>query len=124
MIEADRVLNLGTEPELVSTPSESGLRQTIARCPTCKTAVWSNYAGSGPITKFVRVGTLDDPDALPPDVHIFTDSKQPWVIIPKTAPSFAGFYEGDSLWPKESLARRELLLPQIEAYQASRRGAV
>ena len=79
MIEADRVVNLGVEPDLVDTPSDSGLGQKIARCPHCRVAVWSHYAGSGPAVRFVRVGTLDDPDLLPPDVHIFTASKQPWV---------------------------------------------
>lgn len=74
MIEGDRVTNLGSEPEVVDTPSASGLGQKIARCTQCRVAVWSNYAGSGPVVKFVRVGTLDDPDLLPPDIHIFTAS--------------------------------------------------
>jgi hypothetical protein len=114
---------LGIEPEVVNTPSESGLGQRIARCPRCKVAVWSHYAGSGPVTKFVRVGTLDDPDLLPPDVHIFIASKQPWVVIPADTPAFAEFYEREVLWPQESLARRHELLPLIEAYQASLRSA-
>ncbi len=109
MIEADRVVNLGIEPELVHTPSDSGLGQKIARCPHCKVAVWSHYAGSGPITKFVRVGSLDDPDLLPPDVHIFTASKQPWVILPKDVPAFAEYYDREAIWPKQSLDRREAL---------------
>lgn len=122
MIEADRVKNLGVEPEVISTPSESGLGQKMARCPKCRITVWSHYAGSGPITKFVRVGTLDNPDVLPPDVHIFTASKQPWVLLPEGVPAFAAFYERDQLWPAESLARRKALVPQIEAYQLSLRG--
>jgi hypothetical protein len=121
MIEADRVTSLGTEPELVHTPTESGAGQKIARCPHCKVALWSHYAGSGPVIKFVRVGTLDNPDALPPDVHIFTSSKQPWVVIPASTPAFAAYYERETLWPAESLARRQALLPQIEAYQTSLR---
>jgi hypothetical protein len=123
MIESDRVVNLGTEPELVRTPSDSGQGQTIARCPSCRVAVWSHYAGSGPITKFVRVGTLDQPDLLPPDVHIFTASKQAWVVLPEAVPAFEAYYDRDELWPEESLARRQALLPQIEAYQASLQGA-
>jgi hypothetical protein len=121
MIEADRVTNLGVEPELVSTPSESGAGQKIARCPACRVAVWSQYAGSGPLTKFVRVGTLDDPDRLPPDVHIFTASKQPWVVLAPGTPAFAEYYEREAVWSAESLARREALRPAIEAYQASLR---
>jgi hypothetical protein len=123
MIESDRVENLGTEPELVHTPSESGLGQKIARCPTCKVAVWSHYAGSGPVTKFVRVGTLDNPDTLAPDVHIFTASKQRWLVLPPGTPAFEEYYQREALWPQDSLARRQKLLPLIEAYQASRRSA-
>ena len=118
MIEADRVTNLGIEPEVVDTPSESGQGQKIARCPKCRVAVWSNYAGAGPVVRFVRVGTLDNPDLLPPDAHIFTASKQPWVVIPPGVPAFAEYYDREKLWPPESLARRRAMLPRIEAYQA------
>jgi hypothetical protein len=119
MIEADRVTNLGIEPEVVDTPSESGQGQKIARCPKCRVAVWSNYAGAGPVVKFVRVGTLDNPDLLPPDAHIFTASKQPWVVIAPNVPAFAEYYEREKLWPPENLARRRAMLPRIEEYQAS-----
>jgi hypothetical protein len=120
MIEADRVINLGADPEVVDTPSDSGLGQKIARCPACRVAVWSHYAGAGPVVKFVRVGTLDNPDLLPPDVHIFTASKQPWVVLPADTPAFTEYYEREQLWPAQSLARRQAILPLIEAYQASR----
>jgi hypothetical protein len=122
MIEADRVTELGQQPELVDTPSDSGSGQLVARCPKCKVAVWSNYAGAGPLVKFLRVGTLDNPDLLPPDVHIFTASKQPWVVLPEGVPAVAEYYERESLWPPESLARRKVLLPLIEAYQATKAG--
>ena len=122
MIEGNRVENLGHEPELVHTPSESGRGQKIARCPMCKVAVWSNYSGSGPVIKFIRVGTLDEPDGFPPDVHIFAASKQPWVVLPSDGPVFDGYYEREAIWPAESLARRELLLPLIEKYHATLQG--
>jgi len=121
MIEADRVAHLAAEPELVPTPSESGAGQMIARCPTCRIAVWSNYAGAGPVVRFVRVGTLDQPDLLPPDIHIFTASKQPWVVIPERVPAVPEYYDRAEHWPAASLARREAILPQIEAYQAARK---
>jgi hypothetical protein len=107
MIEADRVEVLSGTPEMVDTPSNSGKGQTIWRCPTCRVAVWSNYAGAGPKIRFVRVGTLDQPGALPPDAHIFTASKQPWVQLPAGAPAFAEFYDMKAQWPADSLARRE-----------------
>ncbi|PPE67507.1 GFA family protein [Caldimonas caldifontis] len=120
MIEADRVTNLGEPPELVNTPSHSGSGQLIARCPKCRVAVWSHYAGAGPVVTFVRVGTLDNPDLLPPDIHIFTASKQPWVVLPEGVPAVAEYYEREHFWPPESLARREAILPLIEAYQAAK----
>ncbi len=117
MIEADRVTALGIAPELVDTPSESGKGQKIARCPKCRVAVWSHYAGAGPLVSFVRVGTLDNPDVLPPDIHIFTQSKQPWLVLPSGARAVEEYYEREAVWPAESLSRRQLLLPAIEAWR-------
>ena len=119
MIESDRLTRLCGEPEVVDTPSESGLGQKIARCPRCRIALWSHYAGVGPIVAFVRVGTLDDPDRLPPDIHIFTASKQPWFVIPPGMPAVPEYYDRERHWPAESLKRRHALLPQIEAYRAT-----
>lgn len=121
LIEGDRVTSLGIEPEVVDTPSESGAGQRMARCPKCRVAVWSNYAGAGPVVKFVRVGTLDNPDVLPPDIHIFTESKQPWVQLSAATPAVPRYYEREQHWPPESLARRQAILPAIAAHQASLR---
>lgn len=109
MIETDRVEMLAGEVETVHTPSNSGKGQKIARCPNCRIAVWSNYAGAGDAARFVRVGTLDEPDRLPPDIHIFTMSKQPWVVLPAGTPAVPEFYDREKIWPAESLARRAAL---------------
>lgn len=110
LIEADRVTNLGSDPEMVDTPSASGAGQKIARCPRCRVAVWSNYAGSGALVRFVRVGTLDDPDLLPPDIHIFTASKQPWLQLPAGVPAVPGYYDRQTCWPPGSVSRRQAML--------------
>jgi hypothetical protein len=110
MIEADRVQLLQGELEVVDTPSNSGKGQKISRCPKCRIAVWSNYAGAGDAVRFVRVGTLDEPDRLPPDIHIFTASKQPWVLIPPSMPAVEEYYKASEMWPADSLARRAALL--------------
>lgn len=123
MIESDRLQALGTPPEWVDTPTASGAGQQIARCPRCRTALWSHYAGAGALIAFVRVGTLDTPDALPPDIHIFTRSKQPWIVLPPATPAVPEYYDRDLYWPAESLARRAVLLPRIQAYQAALREA-
>jgi hypothetical protein len=110
MIESDRVDLLQGEVEHVATPSSSGKGQQIARCTRCRIALWSHYAGSGTRIKFVRVGTLDAPDLLPPDIHIFTMSKQPWVVLPSGEQAVAEYYRRSEHWPQESLVRLHALL--------------
>ena len=115
LYEADRVVHTAAEPELIDTPSASGKGQRIARCPNCKVAVWSNYAGLGALARFVRAGTLDDPGLLPPDVHIYTASKQPWVVLPEGVPAFAEYYDAQKVWSPESLERRRVLRERAAA---------
>jgi hypothetical protein len=104
LVETDQVQMLGVEPDVIVTPSNSGRGQNIARCPTCKVAVWSHYAL--PTIRFIRVGTLDNPDVAPPDIHIFTSSKQPWVVLPPTALAVPEYYDAAKVWPAASVERR------------------
>ena len=118
MIEAERVALLQGEVEVIDTPSLSGKGQKISRCPVCHVAVWSSYTGGGDAVRFVRVGTLDAPDRLPPDIHIFTASKQPWVILPPDTPAVPEFYDARQYWPAESLERRAVLRAARKAREA------
>jgi len=105
MFETDRVTVLSGKPEAVMVPSASGKGQKIWRCPSCKVALWSNYAGAGDAVSFVRVGTLEDASAFPPDIHIFTTTKHPWVTFPDGVPVMPEFYSRREQWPAESLER-------------------
>jgi hypothetical protein len=105
MVESEAVSLLCGDPQRVLTPSNSGKGQTIVRCPECDIAVWSHYAGAGEKISFIRVGTLDDPDTLPPDVHIFTASRQPWVILPRQTPAFEAYYKRSEVWSGDALER-------------------
>ena len=82
-----------------------GTAHTAFFCDDCGTYVWSEYAGGFGTCWFVRVGTLNDPGACPPDVHIYTSTKQPWVLLPEGVPQFNEFYDLKSVWPKEALDR-------------------
>ncbi len=99
-------MHLGDEPELVDTPSASGRGQRIARCSTCRVAVWSNYPQAGPAVRFVRVATMDEPRKHSPDVHIYTSTKLPWVVPPPGARVVPEFYDLESVWSPKSLERR------------------
>jgi hypothetical protein len=109
LIESDRVELVSGAPVGVTVPAPSGRPHDIYRCPACQTALWSDYGRRG-VLRFVRIGTLDDATALPPDVHIFTRSKLPWVTLPPRVPAFAVYYEAGKLWPAASLARRRAIL--------------
>ena len=109
LIESDRLQLLAAPVELVMTPSASGKGQRIARCTECRVALWSHYAGLDEQVSFVRVGTLDEPDQFPPYVHIYTESKQPWVVLPQGARSFVQYYKSREVWSPASLERREAL---------------
>ena len=109
LIETDRIELVSGAPEPVSMPTDSGRPHDIHRCPACRVAVWSDY-GRRPQLRFVRVGALDDPTLVKPDAHIFTRSKQPWVALPADVPAFEVYYDMKTLWPAESLARRQAIL--------------
>jgi hypothetical protein len=109
LIETDRVeLQTGTVRPYVM-PTDSGRPHTVFRCSDCGTTVWSEYGGLKTL-RFVRVGTLDDPTALPPDVHIYVRSKLPWITLPDGVPAFTAYYDSRTLWPAASLERRKAAL--------------
>jgi len=105
LIETKRIEQLSGELTVTALRSGDDRPHDIYRCKQCLVAVWSDY-GRRPGLRFVRVGTLDDPTALAPDVHIFTRSKQPWVGLPAGVPAFEVFYDLEKLWPAASLQRR------------------
>jgi hypothetical protein len=117
LIEADRVELLAGAPEAVDVPRDDGSSQRISRCPTCRVAVYSEYGR--PQVLFVRAGTLDDPRGVTPDVHIYTKSKVDWVALPESTPAFDVYYDSRSLWPAESLARLDAVLPRTQAARTS-----
>jgi hypothetical protein len=83
----------------------SGKPHEVFRCPECATALWSKYHAAPGDTVLLRAGTLDHPEAVTPDVHIFTRSKLPWVELPAGVPAFETFYKLAEFWPPESRER-------------------
>jgi hypothetical protein len=114
LIEADRVHLLEGDVVDIVVPSPSGANQKISRCPKCQVAVLSYYlvmqGGMGERIRFIRVGTLDDPSQLPPDVHIHTASKQPWVTLPPGVLAVDEYYVTKEVWSEDSLKRGRALM--------------
>ena len=109
MIEADRVALLEGTPETILVPTPSGGGQKVFRGPTCRVSVWSNYLRAGELVRFVRIGTLEEPGRITPDIHIHTVSKQPWVGIPEGLPVMENYYNPQDYWPDDALARIKAL---------------
>lgn len=120
MIEFSQFALLSGEAEFVSVPTDSGNTHWVARCPSCRTAMWNEYGTRPSITRYVRVGTFDTPAALPPLAHIFTKSKQSWLTLPEAALTFRSYYDPKKVWPAESLARYEAA-KQLHANESKRK---
>jgi len=105
MVETGRVDLLAGEPEPVLVTGTSGLAQTVMRCPACRVALWSHYPRSGRRIAFVRVGTLEEPALFPPDIHIFTSTKLPWLDLPAGTKAVPEWYSPPEVWPADSLRR-------------------
>ena len=112
LYQTEKVKLLSGTVNEIETPSPSGKGQIVARCPECQVAVWSHYYMSGIKNKvsFVRVGTLDNPELLPPDVHIFTETKQPWLSLPPETLAVKVYYDYETTWSLENQMIRTKLL--------------
>jgi hypothetical protein len=105
-IEANRVALLAGEPaNLGDNTDERCTESSNWGCPSCGYAVWTIYHSAPPGSLFVRAGSLDDPSAFPPDVHIFTRSRQPWLSTTDDKPSFEAYYDFREVWPQDSQQR-------------------
>jgi hypothetical protein len=109
VIETDRLEILAGEPSPVPVVGAGGRPQAIFRCPACQIALWSHYPGAGTKLAFVRVGTLDEPERLPPDIHIYTSTRLPWLQLPEGMRAVPEYYSARDVWPANSLERRKRL---------------
>lgn len=115
LFDANKVVLIsGTVHEII-TSSPSGRGQKITRCPKCEVALWSSYfmGGIKDLIRFIRVGTLDNPDQFPPDVHIYTISKQPWVNLSPNENIYEKFYDFETTWTRENNEFRKTLLATV-----------
>jgi len=108
LVESKYVELVKGETVEANLPTESGAPHPAIRCGACGITLWSHYGGRRAVS-FVRVGTLDKARQVRPDVHIFVRSKVPWVRLPDGALAFDIYYDTETLWPPESLARRKAL---------------
>jgi len=112
------VINIWIERQFVSMGSiapksfrlagGTGKHHDVFFCDTCGTTLWSRYGVAPGDALFVRAGTLDAPETVRPDVHIFTRSKVPWLELPAGVRTFKDAYRIEDVWSAESLKRLRL----------------
>ena len=105
LIESTRIELVAGATVAGHMPAASGKGQTVHRCAACGVTLWSHYPDGGDAIAFLRVGTLDDATACPPDIHIFTRSRQKWVLLPAGATAFEAFYDPGTVWSEAVRAR-------------------
>ena len=108
-IETHNVKLLQGKTETIYTPTSSSGGQKIIRCASCKIALWSHYSGAGDVISLVRIGTLDDSNALQPDIHIYTSTQQHWLKLSDDIPKVEEYYQKKDYWPAESIERFDTL---------------
>jgi len=109
-IETDQLELLCGELSEHEFATGSGGTQIVIRCATCGRPLWSHYPRLGRKVAGVRVGTLDDPSATPPDVAIFVADKPSWAPLPEGVPKFDAFYNPAQVYSESSMTRLKALL--------------
>ena len=82
----------------------SGITAGIVACPDCLTRLYA-VNDQRPQIVNLRAGTLDDSGTLVPAFHLWTVSKQSWVVIPDDVPALEA-------QPADLTEWQRLLLPE------------
>lgn len=114
LVEAEYFELLKGKPVLIDIPSASGKRQTVLRCATCHIAISSHYSSAREAIHFVRVGTLDEPNAFPPNIHIYTSTKQRWLQLTGDIPIVSEYYGRETYWSQDSRDRYKRLVQRMK----------
>ncbi|KAF1849213.1 uncharacterized protein K460DRAFT_365118 [Cucurbitaria berberidis CBS 394.84] len=101
-----------THPVIVAREKKPGALDRHMECPKCKTELWSNNVLGTAICS-IRVGTLDFPSLMEPDVHSYVGSKVEWIKLPEGAKTTEKEVNHKELWPKSSLKRLEICMARV-----------
>ncbi|MFZ1122843.1 MAG: GFA family protein [Candidatus Binataceae bacterium] len=104
-IEKEFVQTSGAIPKSFLLEGGGGRNHEVFFCRKCGAYVWSRYHRAPGDALFVRAGTLDKPEAVTPDVHVYTRSKLPWLELPRGVPAFESMYKIEEVWSAESKER-------------------
>ena len=90
-------------------PSGSGKGHVIKRCPNCGDQIYSHFMGLNNLL-VLKTTTLSNANELPPQAHVFLDSKLEWLKLSDNIPKFDKFYRREEIYSDESLERMKIAL--------------
>lgn len=73
--------------------ADSGNMVSRSFCPSCGAAIHSRNAGMPGMT-FIRVSSLDDPDAVTPHITVYASRAPAWAPLDRSKPVFDTMPEG------------------------------
>lgn len=109
LIEEEQLRLLQGRPQAVERSMLSGHARRVHVCPQCQVVLWSDGDAPGESVVHLRVGTLDDPDRLVPDLHVHVAERLRWLALPRGTPSVPQSYDAPDYWSAGSLRRRAAL---------------
>jgi hypothetical protein len=84
----DAGVDIAGELKFFDKPADSGNVVSRGFCPNCGSAVYSTNS-SMPGMTFVRVSSLDDPDAISPNLTVYASRAPSWAMVDESQPIFA-----------------------------------
>jgi hypothetical protein len=75
------------EAKVYACRSDSGADIGRAFCAECGSPLWSIPGGEGPFLP-VKLGAFDDSSGFAPNLHLYTESAQPWHLMHEGLPRF------------------------------------
>lgn len=112
-----------TLPAFTKHEPKPGVFEQFAECPKCRVRLWADSMVEEAVCD-VRVGTLDFPSLMEPDLHIFVESKLDWVRLPDGARTMLKGGNVQQFWPKSSLKRLEICRQRVEEAKQRRAAAL
>ena len=83
----DASLSVSGEIKFYERPADSGNLVSRGFCPACGSAILSRNSGMPGMT-FIRVSSLDDPEAVAPQMTVYAARAPSWAVLDRARPVF------------------------------------
>lgn len=100
IVVPEDAFSVSGEVRFFDRPADSGNMVSRGFCPNCGSAIYSRNSGM-PGLVFPRASSLEDPDAVTPQMAVYASRAPAWDRVDPSLPSFPEMPEGG---PKQAIA--------------------